>query len=280
MTDIHLLYPVKYFIIIQLICCFLISPAYAQNEQWDTYMAKFGDKPGSVLVDMALLPDAPDRKYPNLVITGPRAHHCNNQGLPDREEIEQLEEILDATNNFLTGVTPKILVGTFTYNCERLNYYYVKDTTGIRNALRRMYDRGFRDYNYVIRISSDPGWITYRSFLYPNDETLNWMENDKIISKMLQHGDSLTTQRDITFDLSFRSDTDRRSFAALAISKGYKAEKYTDPKTPSDAYGLTVSKYAFVKMDFLTSTTSELKSESRKHHGVYNGWTAPLKNGK
>jgi uncharacterized protein DUF695/regulator of ribonuclease activity B len=266
---------VKYCVAIQtIIYCLLFSAARAQNEQWDTYMAKFGDKPGSVLVDMALMPDAPDRKYPNLVITGPRAHHCNSQGIPDKEEIDQMEGILDATNNFLTGVTPKILAGTFTYNCERLNYYYVKDTNGIRNALRRMYDRGYRDYNYVIRINSDPGWITYRTFLYPNDETLNWMENDKIISKMLQQGDSLTTPRNINFDLYFRSDTDRRSFANFATEKGYKADKFTDPKTPSDAYGLTVSKYALVKMDALSTMTAELKKEAKKHHGTYYSWEA------
>jgi len=50
---------------------FLFCSAHAQ-ENWDTYMAKFGNKPGSVLVDMGLMAKAPDKLLSFLVITAPR----------------------------------------------------------------------------------------------------------------------------------------------------------------------------------------------------------------
>ena len=162
----YLLYRVKYFFLAQaIIYTFLFTAAGAQNENWDTYMAKFDKLPGSVLVDLGLYETAPNKLYPNLVITGPLAQSCNGQGLPDKEEIDALENILDATGNFLTGVTPKILAGTLTYDCKRVNYYYVKDTIGIRNAIARMYNRNYKDYRYAITIRSDPEWKTYRTFL-------------------------------------------------------------------------------------------------------------------
>ena len=237
-------------------------------------MAKFGNKPGSVMVDLALIETAPDKLYPNLVITGPLAHSCNSQGLPDKEEIDQLEEILAATGNFLTGVTPKVLAGTFTYDCKRVNYYYVKDTAGVRNALGRMYNRSYKDYNYTITIRHDPEWISYRTFLYPSADTRNWMENDKIITKMMQRGDSLSKPRNINFDLYFKTDTDRNALVLYAKSKGYTTDASMTSKSTAAPFEVIVSKYGPVKMETINDMTEELKRETRKHHGLYNGWEA------
>ena len=254
---------------------FLFCPANAQTEDWDTYMAKFGNKPGSVLVDMALIEKAPDKRYPYLVIIGPRAQNCDVQGMPAKEEIEVLEDILNTTGNFITGVTAKVLTGTFSYYCERLNYYYVKDTTGIRNAIMRLYSRGYQNYSYAINMKYDPAWATYRTFLYPDEEMLNWMENTKIITKMIQHGDSLTTQRDINFDFYFNSDSSRNSFSDFAGTHGYKTNKLPVPPVFNNMpYKIIVSKYGYVKIDAILKMTEELKTEAKKHRGLYNGWEA------
>ncbi len=251
--------------------------SFAQNEQWDYYIARFGDKPGYVMVDMNLYNTAPDKKFPNLVITGPRGHNCNANGLPGKEETAVLEDILTATDNFITGVTAKVLTGTFTYKCERLNYYYVKDTVGIRNALGRMYNHSYKDYDYVIEIRPDPEWTSYRTFLYPDESSRNWMDNNKIITNLLLSGDSLTMKRDINYSFYFRSDTDRIAFANYAVAKGYKTDLPIAEKAAKASYPLTVSAYTYVKMDSICATTTDLKQQATLHHGFYEGWAAPLK---
>jgi len=255
----------------------LFRPAIAQNENWDTYMTKMGKMPASVLVDMGQKEFAPDPKFPNLVVTGPRTKNCSTMGLPDKDEIGTLEDILDATSNFLTGVTAKALVGTVTHNCERLNYYYVKDTMGIRNALNRMYSRTYKDYAYVISIRPDPQWTTYRNFLYPDEETRNWMDNDKIITKMLQQGDSLATPRNIRFEVYFKSDTERAVFVGFAKAKGYYTDEQLAKQTPNAPYEAIVSTFNKVTMDVISPMSFELKKEARKHNGFYNGWVAGKK---
>jgi hypothetical protein len=259
-----------------ILSAFLCLPARAQTENWDTYMAKFGDKPGSVLVNMGLIDIAPDRKYPFLVITGPKTEKCNKRGLPDKEQIDELEEILSATDNFLTGVTAKVLVGTFTYNCERLNYYYVKDTSNIRNAIMRMYNRGYANYSYAINMKYEPQWETYRTFLYPSDETITWMENDKIITKMMQQGDSLSGRRDIHFELTFASTSDRKLFAEFEKTKGYEAVAFPDPDFKSTLSSVVLKKSGYVKIDFIDSLADGLKKDVAKYHGDYKGWQASL----
>lgn len=235
-------------------------------------MAKFGNKPGSVLVDMALLDRAPDKKYPFLVITGPQAHGCDANGIPAKDEIDALEDMLSTTGNFITGVTAKVLAGTFTYNCERLNYYYVKDTAGIRNAVRRLYDRGYPNYSYAINMKYDPAWTTYRTFLYPDEDMLLWMENSKMIAKMIEQGDSLASKRDITFAFYFRSDTAMQAFKDFAAAHGYKTIAAVG--VSNFPFAIKAAKNEYVKIDIILPMIRELKAEAIKHSGIYNGWEA------
>ena len=275
MVYFYLLYYVKYLNAFQIFAySLLFLPAHAQVENWDTYIAKFGDKPGSVLVDMGLMSTVPDTRFPYLVVTGPKVHNCNKQGLPDKDEIQSLEEVLDATTNFITGVTAKILAGTLTYNCQRLNYYYVKDTAGVRNAIGRMYNRSFPNYGYVVSIRPDAEWTEYRTFLYPSETTKNWMENNKIITKMRQDGDSLNKPKDITFDLYFRADTSRTAFSVFAAGKGYKTESIMNAKATNAPYELLATRRGFVKMAVIDSMSNELRVEAKKHNGFYGGWEA------
>jgi hypothetical protein len=253
----------------------ITSYVHAQKEKWDTYLAMYGTKPGSVLVDMALAKAAPDKKMPYLVITGPRAHSCNAKGVPAAAEIDKLEEILDNASSYLGGITASKLAGTFTYNCERLNYYYVVDTTGVRNALVRMYSKSYPDYDHTIKIKHDPTWIAYRTFLYPDEKTQRWMENSKIITTMLEMGDSLTTKRNINFKFHFQGESARTLFAAAARSRDYKADKLF---TTGDGlvYGIAVSKYDNVRIGLVDSMATELQAEAAKYGGIYIGWEAPI----
>jgi hypothetical protein len=251
--------------------------ASAQQEHWDTYMSILGDKPASVLVDMALQPTAPNKLYPYLVITGPRTENCNAQKLPATEEIPLLEEMLDATSIFLSGVTAKTLAGTLTYNCERLNYYYVKDTMGIRSAINRLYERSYKNHHYTVKIKHEPEWKTYRTFLYPDEQTQLWMENNRKISEMRQAGDSLTKERNINFTLYLPSEATRDSIMLFASK-----EQLTSAKLPmsmsGSLYGIILSKYGPVKMDIINTLSAKIIAEAKKYKGYYyKGWSADIK---
>lgn len=278
-----LFYHVKH-IVLLFACCFTCCFTHAQESQpraevwdWDTYMAMYENKPASILVDMSLIDRSPDKKYPNLVVTGPQAKSCNNLGIPDTTEITVLEDILTATGNFLAGVTPKILAGTFTFNCQRLNYYYVKDTTGIRNALARMYARSYPDYRYSVNIKNDPYWKTYRTFLYPDEATENWMENNRVISGMIRSGDSLKTPRDIYFDFYFTSDTARQAFETAAVAKGYNTSRKTQSSKKPELYAIVLAKNSPALLNEVNKMTTELKQIAKDHNGHYTGLDATVK---
>gem|GEM_PF-945985 len=270
-----LLYRVKYLLAIAIFIC-SVSDALGQNENWDTYLAKFDGKPGSIMVDLAQFDKAPDKRYPFLVITGPQARSIDKNGIPDKEEIDALEGVLDATTSFLTGVTAEVLTGTFTYNGKRVNYYYVRDTMGVRTAVQRLYNRNYKEYKYVLTIKSDPQWLTYLTFLYPSEQNQNWMENEKIMAGMLEKGDSLTRKRNIVFQTLFKTDTARSAFMDFVLAHGYKTEKMATVEKISSPYVYSFYKYDAVKMDSLSVWTDEIKQQVKSHDGLYSGWTAPL----
>lgn len=258
----------------------LLSGAYkliAQTENWDSYLATVSGKPASVLVDLGLFSTAPDKRYPFVVITGPQTQTLNDKGIPNKMEIKDLEQILDVTTNFITGITARVLAGTFTYNNERLNYYYVKDTTGVRNAILRVYNRNFKAYKFVINIKPDPQWLNYLTFLYPSEAALNLMENNKVIMQLLQSGDSLRQKRDIRFATCFKTDTARAAFATYLTEKGYTLQK--SPLLKKSEYPLCqlFSRFGSVKADSISIITAEIKLEAKKHNGLYSGWDATLK---
>jgi hypothetical protein len=253
------------------------SECFAQTEQWDTYITKIDSKPASIMVDMGLAANAPDRRYPSLVITGPVAHKCSKRGFPAQEEMNALEDILSSTGSFLSGRTAKVLAGTSTCDCKRVNYYYVKDTFGVRSAIARMYNRSYKDYDYVVKIKPDPEWQTYSKLLYPDSATVNWMENDKIITRMIEEGDSLKKPRTINFEFYFYSEADRKNFTDYEAGKGYSPGMMSQTRAKTAVYSLVLSKYGPVNMEDINATTTTLKVDAKKYRGSFAGWAAPLK---
>lgn len=254
------------------VCC----TAHAQGERWDTYMAQLGGKPASVLVDMDAVKEAPDNLLPYLVVTGPRSVRCpGKSGIPDTSEIAKMESVLDLTSAFLSGVTARKLVGTLTYNCERLNYYYVRDTTAVRNALMRMYRNNFPAYEYTVKVKPEPQWVTYRAFLYPDSTAQSWMRNNRVMTQMLLSGDDLLSPRDIIHTIYFKTDTGRTAFANTVKTKGYSIDKQYDAPTTALPYELTVKRTGRVIMDSIMRMESELTAAAKEHDGYYKQWDAP-----
>lgn len=236
-------------------------------------MAKVDGKPASIMVDLGLLDKAPDQRLRYLLVTGPVAKKCNTDGLPPADEINRLEEMLNATDEFILGVTPRTLVGTFTANCERLNYYYVRDTISLRYAIARMYNKSFKDYQYAISIRPDPEWKAYRTFLYPNDETFNWIENNKILSQLIEQKVDLTQAKNINFILYFKTENDRKDFMLDMHNRGYDVKELLNVKDGEYHYGIKIIKYDNLKSVTINAITLEVKDEAKKHNGLYNQWS-------
>lgn len=247
----------------------------AQQENWDAYISRYNNKPCSILVDLALVHSAPDHLLPYLVVTGPRAHTCTGkEGLLTPSEIQELEGILDVTGGYLGGVTARKLAGTLTYNCERLNYYYVRDTTGVRNAIRRMYATNYGTYEYTLHIKSDPQWTAYSTFLYPDSTTKSWMKTSRSIIDMRKQGQDISQPHPLHYKLGFRSDSARENFRIWSGANGFTFVSNNQSQQFGMPFDLTISRSCWLRTDSIMAVESLLTEQARLHSGYYAGWEA------
>ena len=112
------------------------------DEQWDVYLASYEDeKPGSTTIRLDLLNSAPINQYNYVLVTGITYKTKREDGFPEDKTFSLLHQIGDELIAILTKESSFLSVGSFTYNNERLEYFYLSDSTGIRSILKKYYQR-------------------------------------------------------------------------------------------------------------------------------------------
>ncbi|PSL29767.1 DUF695 domain-containing protein [Chitinophaga ginsengisoli] len=248
----------------------------AQKANFDAYKAQYDQGAGNTIFDKGLKQTAPVSGYPFVLITGVKFKDCAN-GVPTENELSHLYTISDSVYATVTTLVKNIMAGTFTYQCERLEYYYVTDTTNIREHLTKLYQKHFSAYDPYINIKPDKDWDAYLKFLYPNEETLEYMQNEKILMTLEKQGDKLEKERRVNHWINFTSEKDIDCFIPYATKQGFKVET-KGKDTKSELLKLRISRTDKVDLPSISSITSALRKEAKKCNGIYNGWeTAVVK---
>lgn len=255
-----------------ILSAFISVAAFSQEENWDVYLAQYEKGTGSVMLDLGLKKHAPIQPLHYLIVTGVKFKECNDDGLPTHEGFSLLYPVSDSVKSVIQQTTPNKLVGTFSYQCERLDYYYVADTSGIRSKLISLYAQHFREFQPYISIKQDSVWNAYLNFLYPNEEILEFMSNSKVLMKLVEAGDKLQAPRKIDHWLYFSSTNGRDCFIDFAKTNNYKIESTEKTKDPAFPFKLQVSRTDKIDIAWITMLTVKLKQEATKCNGTYDGW--------
>lgn len=95
-------------------------------------MAMYEKGAGSTTLNMDLVKYAPKNELPFILITGATFTNCANDGFPNNDEFNKLYDLSDNALAVVSKLTKMEHAGTFTYQCQRLDYIYISDTTKIR----------------------------------------------------------------------------------------------------------------------------------------------------
>ena len=134
-----------------------------QQEEWDVYMSKHEKGTGSTMLNMALKRVAPLRDLPFVLVTGVTFRECTSDGFPTKGEFPNLYRMSDSVKSVIDASTKNLLAGSFTYQCQRLDYYYLADTTGIRSKLGNLYATQFKSYTPYSNIKSQSNFSSKSS---------------------------------------------------------------------------------------------------------------------
>ena len=258
-----------------LLAAYLLAagPANSQEEDaWDVYMAAYREGPGSTLVNMSLEQVAPIKALPYLLITGVRFKDCSEDGLPTREAFEKLYPVSDSITALLHNSVRYRIAGTFTHQCKRLDYFYLSDTTGIRAKLTLLYQTSFVEHESFITLQKDDQWTQYSQFLFPNEETQEYMSNTKVILKLQEAGDGLVKERQIDHFFYFPTEKDREAFIKNTVTSYFKIEGMEKIDKSSLPYQVRISSVDKVDLESMNSTTLAFRRDAKKYKGKYDGW--------
>ncbi len=253
---------------------FLLIPVslFAQEDNWDVYMASYEKGPGSTVINMSAKRQAPDKALAFVVITGVTFKGCTGDGLPAKDQFTDLYSIADSIDKIINTNTKSVHVGTFTYQCQRLDYYYVKDTNNLRSTLQEFYKTRFSKYQPYVNIKEDRSWDAYLSFLYPNEETYEYMSNQKIALKLQESGDKLEKARKVDHWIYFKTETDRNCILPYLKANHFVVESKKKSENLDRPFKLQISRTDKVDPNSITEITLELKRQAAKCNGDYDGW--------
>jgi len=258
--------------LLSLIFCLVHVRAQNGNEDhWEVYLASYDKGVGSTMVNFSLYDKSPIKKYPFVVVTGVTYTNCSDDGFPKATEFPKLYVVSDSIQACITRCTNNINAGSFTYQCQRLDYIYLVDTLLVRKKLEELYTKYFKQYDCYIHIKNDEKWEAYRSFLYPNEETMEYILNSKVVIKLNEAGDKLDKGRLVEHWAYFKSTTGRDSFITYVKSIGFNVlEKKTI--TGAFPYSLHMARTDKVTLDSIDKITLDLRRRAKKLNGYYDGW--------
>jgi Family of unknown function (DUF695)/Regulator of ribonuclease activity B len=245
---------------------------FSQEENWDVYVSRYEKGVGSTMLNMDLYRMAPVKNFSFVLITGVKFKDCTGDGMPSKREFENLYSISDTIKKRVAKATLNIPTGTFTYQCERLDYFYVNDTGKLRQTLLELYKTQFPSYKPYISIKPDKGWDAYFKFLYPNDEAKEYMSNQKLVTKLYNAGDKLEKERPVAHWLYFSTESDRKCFISYAVSKGFKIIAKEKIDRTTSPLKLQISRSESMQLASITKTTLELKKQAKRCNGDYDAW--------
>ena len=221
---------------------------------------------------MDLINSSPIPELPNVLVTGLEYETAKANGFPESETFQILYQLGDELLEIVSKEFNGVLVGSFTYNQERLEYFYVKSTKGLEQRLEKFYRENYPSYKPYINIKEDQDWEYYREFLYPNEETLNYMGDQSVIRQLIQAGDDLTKERRVDHWLYFATERDLDDFLTTIKDKGFNIESKSINKEASLPHQLQIWRTDKVDIYTIYPMTSELRELVSKHNGLYDGW--------
>ena len=160
-------------------------------SQWDQYLALWDDKPGSMLVDLDYMEMIDSTQLPYLLGVGHQFAPCSTDGFPDTLVYEQLYKLSDKLHSYMDIQSTCKLVGTFTHNCQQVDYYYLKDTLGIRSFLDNYFLNEDSGFTSIISITHDPDNQHYTDVIFPDVYITEYRQNTSTIQSLINQGDDI-----------------------------------------------------------------------------------------
>ena len=243
------------------------------SESWESYIATYDEnKPGSTTVRMDLLDRTPIPNFNYVLVTGLTYESEREDGFPQGDTFELLHKVGDELIEILKTNGDNLLVGSFMYNFQRLEYFYLKSDNDIEKQLEEFYKSKYPNNKYYINLKEDKNWSYYRDFLYPNDDTLNYISDQKVVDQLIKSGDNLEKERRIDHWIYFSNKKNMELFKTEVTKSNFKIE-FSGINDQTDLpFEIRIWRVDKVDIESIHPITNNLRKLAIKYNGDYDGW--------
>lgn len=236
------------------------------SDDWDVYFTHVDDKPASILLDLGFAEEAPIPGLSVLAYVTVDFLDPDENGMSGQSEHARLVALEDALIPALTHETC-IFVGRCTTAGQRDFFFYMDNAKGVEEKVEAVM-AGFDEYPWDMGLVEEPGWDTYLEFLFPDDQGMDTIRNNRVRRNLLAEGDNLAAPREIDHWLQFVSRNDLDAFLLEADREGFRAT--VRDKERDKPYELLLQRED--TPEDIDDVTWPLRELAGAHGGVYDGW--------
>lgn len=247
----------------------------AYQADWDVYFCYLEDTPAFISVDLALYSLAPLPNKPHLIEVVAGLLTTNDDGFPDNEEWAKLEEIEDMLVNSFEEKLEATFVGKTLNSGRRALYFYSGDTLLVEQMVDELRTH-FPEYTFDHQITEDPNWEVYFEYLFPDEESLLRIQNNKILQLLEEQGDQSYVPRKITYTLYFRSGEDRAAAKDEILNSDFEVEAEDKSDENELPYRLVLSNQSKADEESIYLVTEMLMQLAIKNDGEFGGWETQI----
>jgi uncharacterized protein (TIGR01619 family) len=244
-------------------------------DNWDFFLCRVNDKPASIMVNLALVDEAPIERLPYMAYVEVRLKSPDPNGLSSGKESTMLASIEDSLAANLSDEETAMYVGRNTSDGRRDFFFYIAHPTAWENRVRQAM-QSFQDYDFAAGVRNEATWQTYFEFLYPSEIDRLCIENRRVCQTLKQNGDALTQEREIDHFAQFPDAASRSRFVDEALKLGFAARATTDPETPDGGFSIHLVRADIPDYANIDAITEPLFGLAKEFGGSYDGWGCPI----
>lgn len=242
---------------------------------WEFYLARVDDAAASLRFDLSLrtrapLPTAPVLYWCNVEMLDPAAHGMGSGAEADDVKAREhdLLRLAIAAAFHPVGVLRNLGNWQFTF-------YGPADRDAAFAAVVRAALEGDARATEV-GAKADADWSYYREFLLPDEERWQWILDRRMVWTLAEQGDDATRPRPVDHRARFVSQADRDAFATAIEALDFRVvARRDDARGDARPLGLHFRRDDPVDLEAIHAVVMELHQLLRRHHGSYDGWSAP-----
>jgi len=232
------------------------------------YFCYLEDMPAFISVDLAGAGVAPLQGKPYLIEVAVALQSADADGFPESQEWEVLEAIEDVLVKSFEAGLEALFVGK-TLNCGRRGFYFYTGETLLVAQMMDELQQQFSSHAIVYQVKEDPAWSIYFDYLYPDEESMLRIRNNRLLQQLEEQGDQSYIPRKINYLLYFQDRADRAAAAKVVQGHGFVVE---DGSTGAFPYRLCLAKISKADEETIYADTELLRQLARQYQGELDGW--------